>query len=85
MLEGKSKSSLLSDCTKGLVGALNTKLEEKDEDRDGARDLVCESRKSGVGQDDSENFDTLWNGEKLRGGEVAIQASDELYSSDSDS
>ncbi|EDN96965.1 hypothetical protein SS1G_01893 [Sclerotinia sclerotiorum 1980 UF-70] len=37
--ELNSKSSLLSDCTKGLVGALSTKLEENEEDNDGARVL----------------------------------------------
>jgi hypothetical protein len=30
----RSKSSLLSDCTNGLVGGLYTKLDEKDEDKD---------------------------------------------------
>lgn len=34
----KSTSSLVSDCTKGLVGGLRTKLEEYDEDKEGARD-----------------------------------------------
>lgn len=33
-----SPSSLVSDCTKGLVGGLKTKLEEYDEDKEGARD-----------------------------------------------
>lgn len=36
--EEKSKSSLLSDCTKGLVGGLNMKLDEYDDDREGARE-----------------------------------------------
>ena len=38
MSDEKSRSSLLSDCTRGLVGGFMTKLEEKDEDSDGARD-----------------------------------------------
>lgn len=34
----KSKSSLLSDCTKGLVGGFSTKLDEYEDDSEGARD-----------------------------------------------
>jgi hypothetical protein len=36
--EAKSRSSLLSDCTNGLVGGFSTKLDEYDEDKEGARD-----------------------------------------------
>lgn len=39
----KSNSSLLSDCTKGLVGALRAKLEESEEDNEGVRALVIKS------------------------------------------
>jgi len=78
MLEEKSRSSLLSDCTNGLVGALNMKLEERDEESDGARDLFCETVKSWTGRDESGKFASLWKGVKCRGGEVAIQGSDEL-------
>jgi hypothetical protein len=40
MVEEKSRSSLLSDCTNGLVGAFITKLEDKEDDIEGARDLA---------------------------------------------
>jgi hypothetical protein len=40
MLDEKSSSSLLSDCTNGLVGALKTKLEEKEDEREGIRDRI---------------------------------------------
>lgn len=36
--EDKSKSSLLSDCTSGLVGGLNIKLDEYEDESDGARE-----------------------------------------------
>lgn len=36
--EDKSNSSLLSDWTKGLVGGFKMKLDENDEDNEGARD-----------------------------------------------
>lgn len=36
--DDKSNSSLLSDCTRGLVGGFNMKLDEYDEESDGARD-----------------------------------------------
>jgi hypothetical protein len=36
--DDRSSSSLLSDCTKGLVGGFNIKLDEYDEDSEGARD-----------------------------------------------
>lgn len=38
--DDRSSSSLLSDCTKGLVGGFSMKLEEYDEDSEGARDRV---------------------------------------------
>lgn len=56
------RSSLLSDWTSGLVGCLYTKLEDKEEDRDGGEDLYPSGR-SGNG--------TLLNGVKSRGGDVA--------------
>lgn len=54
--EENSRSSLLSDCTKGLVGGLSTKLDDKDEDSVlSTEGNLLSSRK----------------GEKFRGGEVA--------------
>jgi hypothetical protein len=43
MVEEYSGSSLLSDCTSGLVGALKTKVEENDDDSEAAIDGVCGS------------------------------------------
>ncbi len=45
--EERSKSSLLSDCTRGLVGGFRTKLDEYDDDREGARDRAPSSRPGG--------------------------------------
>lgn len=46
----KSKSSLLSDCTKGLVGGLKAKLEAYEEDKEGALErLWVEVKVSGDG------------------------------------
>jgi hypothetical protein len=35
-----SRSSLLSECTNGLVGGFKTKLDEKDEERDGSHEAL---------------------------------------------
>lgn len=42
-----SESSLVSDCTNGLVGGFKTKLDEYDEDNEGARDRDAFSRSTG--------------------------------------
>jgi len=67
IIDDKSKSSLLSDWTKGLVGGFSMKLDEYDDESEGARDRGL-SIESGGG-----NRGSSWNGEKCRGGEVAIQ------------
>lgn len=63
-----SRSSLLSDCTSGLVGGFRIKLDEYDDDSEGARarDASSESSLSAGG-----NRASSWNGEKFLGGEVA--------------
>lgn len=61
----KSRSSLLSDCTKGLVGGFKTKLEESDEDKEGARERDLSSGSTGG------NLGSNKKGEKSRGGDVA--------------
>lgn len=68
--EDKSSSSLLSDCTSGLVGGFKTKLDEYDEDKEGAREraLLIESSPSAGG-----NRGSSWYGVKCRGGEVEVQ------------
>jgi hypothetical protein len=43
MVEEYSGSSLLSDCTSGLVGALKMKVEENEDDKEAATDGVCGS------------------------------------------
>lgn len=43
MIEDDSRSSFVSDWTKGLVGGLRTKLDENEEDNDGAPDRQQES------------------------------------------
>ena len=50
-----SGSSLLSECTSGLVGALKIKLDENEEDIEGAGDRLCES---GIGRDAAGNCDS---------------------------
>lgn len=59
--EDRSRSSLLSDCTRGLVGAFKTKLEDRDEDMEGARYRRSKELTSSV----DAKCDSLWNGDKL--------------------
>lgn len=67
-MEFTLRSSLLSNCTSGLVGCLYMKLDESDEDNEGGDDLyVLERSGNGV----------LMSKLKFRGGEVANQG-DEL-------
>lgn len=78
MVEEYSGSSLLSDCTSGLVGALKTKVEENEDDNEAAIDGVCGS---GIGLDAEDNWVSSWKGVKLRGGEVeSHDGGDKLYS-----
>jgi hypothetical protein len=59
-----SRSSLLSDCTKGLVGGFKMKLDEYEDDKDGARDRGPSKRFT------EGNLGSAWKGEKFRGGVV---------------
>jgi hypothetical protein len=67
MVEEYSGSSLLSDCTSGLVGALKTKAEENDDDSVAAIVGVCGSS---IGLDAVDNRVSSWKGVKLRGGDI---------------
>jgi hypothetical protein len=69
--EDKSSSSLLSDCTKGLVGAFKTKLDDSEDDKEGARDRAPSLVKflSADG-----NRGSNWKGEKPCVGDVASQS-----------
>ena len=69
--EDKSSSSLLSDCTKGLVGAFKTKLDENEDDKEGARDRAP-SPANCLSADG--NRGSSWKGEKSLGGDVASQS-----------
>ena len=71
-VEEKTRSSLLSDCTNGLVGAFMTKLEDKEEDIEGARYLALSISTGG-------NLEFSWNDEKVLGGDVASHSCVELY------
>lgn len=66
-IECMDESSLLSDCTSGLVGCLNTKLEDRDDDRDDGEDLVYPSDNSGKVTLFSNVNGAKWS----RGGDVA--------------
>ena len=71
MVDEYSGSSLLSDCTSGLVGALKTKVEENDDDNE----------VSSIGLDAVDNCVSRWKGVKLRGGDVeSHDGGDKLYS-----
>ena len=77
MLEEYSGSSLLSDCTSGLVGALKTKAEENDDDSEAAIDGVWGSS---IGLDAGDSRVSSWKGVKLRGGDVVSHdGGDKLY------
>jgi hypothetical protein len=70
IFDDKSKSSWLSDCTKGLVGGLSMKLDEYDEESEGARDRGPSNEVNGSA---GGNRGSSWNGEKFRGGDVESQ------------
>ena len=59
MSEDRSRSSLLSNCTSGLVGGFKTKLEERDEDIDGFRYRTPNEFTSSV----DAKCESFWNGE----------------------
>jgi len=75
--DDNSRSLLLSDCTKGLVGGFKTKLDDKDEDTEGARDRAPKSVSS-LSADG--NRGSSWKGGKFRGGDVESHSCrSELY------
>jgi hypothetical protein len=77
MVEEYSGSSLLSDCTSGLVGALKIKVEENDDGSEAAIDGVCGSS---IGIDAEDKRVSSWTGVKLRGGDVeSHNGGDNLY------